>query len=116
MVIPGPLAHGDAPALCARLRTILDATDAPAIGCDVAAVRADGVTVDALARLQLTARRADRAIVLRRPSRDLVELVYLCGLAAILPLASGVEARGQPEEREEAIGVEEAVDRGDAIA
>jgi hypothetical protein len=79
-------------------------------------------TVEALARLQLAARRGGRQLVLHAPSAQLRQLVELCGLAEILPCSDGERPSGglepirQPEEREPARGVEEERDPGDAIA
>ena len=78
-------------------------------------------TVEALARLQLAARRGGRQLVLHGPCPELRELVELCGLSEVLPCAdaaagSGVEAVGQAEEREPARRVEEERDPGDPIA
>jgi anti-anti-sigma regulatory factor len=64
---------------------------------------ADLGTIDALARLQLTARRAGLHMRLRAVPRELRELLELVGLDEVL----GVEPRRQPEEREERRGVEE---------
>jgi hypothetical protein len=88
----------------------------------------DCATVDALARLQLEAGRLGRRIVLRGASPVLRELIGLAGLGSVLPClggqstaaapgpASGVEPRGEPEEREQPRGVEEERDRGDPVA
>ena len=74
------------------------------IPCDVAWVaRADVHVVDALARLQLAAKRRGRRLVLQNPSLDLADLVGLMGLAEVL----GLEPRRQPEQREQRLGVEE---------
>jgi ABC-type transporter Mla MlaB component len=67
-------------------------------------------TVDALARLKLQARRCGRELRLRNASPALVELLALAGLEEVLP----VEPGGEPEEREEALGVEEEGELGDA--
>jgi len=71
--------------------------------CDVGGLAATLVTVDALARLQLAARRSGRELVLRHASRELAALIAFVGLADALRLEPG----GQPEEREEPLGVEE---------
>ena len=77
------------------------------IPCDVAWVaRADVHVVDALARLQLAAKRRGRRLVLQNASHDLADLVGLMGLAEAL----GLEPRRQPEEWEERLGVEEERD------
>jgi len=74
------------------------------ISCDVAWIaRGDVHAVDALARLQLAAKRRGCSIVLRNASRDLAELVGLMGLAEVL----AVEPGRQAEQREERLGVEE---------
>ena len=65
----------------------------------------DVALVDALARLQLAARRAGWTMWLRESSGELRDLIDLCGLGCALAL----EADGQPEEGEE-LGVEEVVE------
>ena len=109
-MISGPLTPADAAALCERARAELERSDAEVLDCDVAALtRPDAGTVEALARLQLTARRHGRWIRLRDPSPELRELLDLFGLAEALR----VEPRRQPEEREQPLGVEERVQMGD---
>jgi hypothetical protein len=71
--------------------------------CDVGALAPDVLTVEALARLQLEARRRGHEIVLRGASDALVDLLELCGLRDVLR----VEVGGQPEQREERVRVEE---------
>ena len=66
--------------------------------------------VDALARLELEARRAGLELTVRAP-RDLVLLVAFCGLEEALGV---VELQRQPEEREERRGVEEEAELDDA--
>jgi hypothetical protein len=73
------------------------------LSCDVRALAPDALTIDALARLQLAARRVGREVALHGASRELVELIELFGLTGVLR----VEAGGQPEEREQRLGVEE---------
>ena len=73
------------------------------------ALRADAVTVDLLARLQLAARRAGLELQLRGASRDLEDLLAFVGLRDVL----GVEGGGQAEEREQGVGVEEEGELGD---
>ena len=53
---------------------------------------ADAVTIEALARLQLTARRLGRRITLRRVSPDLDRLVSFVGLADVLPACGDARA------------------------
>ena len=64
---------------------------------------ADLGIVDALARLQLAARRSGYEVAVTAAPSDLVELIELAGLSDVL----GVEPRRQAEEREERLGVEE---------
>ena len=74
-----------------------------AIVCDVGAISADIHSIDALARLQLAARRLELELRLRNGSRDLLDLIAFAGLRDVLR----VEMGGQPEQREEHVGVEE---------
>ena len=53
----GPIARDDLTGLCARVGSLLSASRSSVAYCDVASVAPDAVTVDALARLQLAARR-----------------------------------------------------------
>jgi ABC-type transporter Mla MlaB component len=57
----------------------------PIVFCDVQGVRADAAVVDALARLQLAARRQHCQVRLRGASRELRELVAFMGLGDVLP-------------------------------
>jgi anti-anti-sigma regulatory factor len=66
-------------------------------------------TVDALARLQLSARRLGRRLRLREVPIELRELIELAGLSRVL----GVEPVGQAEEWEVALDVEKRVQPGD---
>jgi ABC-type transporter Mla MlaB component len=110
LVISGPLTPSDAAALCERARSELERSGAEVLVCDVAALtHPDAGTVEALARLQLTARRLGRRVRLRDPPRELRELLDLFGLDDVLR----VEPRRQPEEREQPLGVEERVEMGD---
>jgi hypothetical protein len=68
--------------------------------------------VDALARMHLLARRAGCRIELRRAGRELCELVELMGLRGVLR----VKMRGESEQREEVLGVEEERDPAEPIA
>lgn len=84
--------------------------------CDVSAlVDPDLGTVDALARMQLTVRRLGGTIRLRGTSDRLHELLVLAGLREVLPPCPElcVQAVGEAEQREEALGVEEEADAGD---
>lgn len=80
----GPIARDDMPGLCDRVCSLLQGTGASVAFCDVAGVAADAVTVDALARLQLAARRHRCVIRLRDVSDDLRALVAFMGLQDVL--------------------------------
>ena len=73
------------------------------IVCDVRSVVPDGPALDALARLQLNARRLGLELLLCNASSELLELIAFAGLDEVLR----VELQGQPKEREERLRVEE---------
>lgn len=83
--IRGPLARPDLPGLCDRVCALLAAHGPGEARCDVAGIDADAVAVDALARLQLAARRRGCRVRLRNCSPALRELVALMGLEDVLP-------------------------------
>ena len=92
LVLSGPIARADVPALCERARLLLEGGGAGPVGCDVGALVApDVVTVDALARLQLTARRLGGRVRLLHACGELQELLVLMGMSDVLP--RGVTAR-----------------------
>ena len=116
LVISGPVGRAGIPGLCERGRALLESTDADHVVCDVGAlIDPDAATVDALAHLQLTARRFGRPIRLHRACGRLQELLALMGLADVVPLAPRLllEPRGKTEEREPATGVQKESDPGD---
>ena len=87
--------------------------------CDLAGLTdADLATVEALARLQLIARRLGITVEVRGAPGELRELLEFAGLADVVrcsePLA--VEAGRQPEQGEELRGVEEEGNPADPIA
>jgi ABC-type transporter Mla MlaB component len=82
--ISGPIEREDVPGLCRRLCALLERTRAPVAWCDVSGVAAEAVTVDALARLQLAARRHRCQIRLRGASDELRDLVAFMGLEDVL--------------------------------
>jgi ABC-type transporter Mla MlaB component len=88
LVVVGPVADGDAGALCSHLRTLIGARDGPGtdVVCDVRGLAADVAGVETLARLALTARRLGCSISLRDASDELVRLLAFCGLRGVLPL------------------------------
>jgi ABC-type transporter Mla MlaB component len=82
--ISGPIARADLAALCTRVCALMEGSGSPLALCDVRTVAADAVTVDALARLQLAARRHDCQFRLRGASPELRELVAFMGLRDVL--------------------------------
>jgi mannose-6-phosphate isomerase-like protein (cupin superfamily)/ABC-type transporter Mla MlaB component len=95
--ISGPIAPADLPGLCSRVCAILGETGSVA-RCDVSGVEPDAVCVDALARLQLAARRRGCCVSLENASDALRDLVELMGLTHVLP-ANDARARfGHPAE------------------
>jgi anti-anti-sigma regulatory factor len=99
------LTRADIPGLCADLADRLRGHVGHMVVCDVRAVaRPDVVTVEALARLRVTARRHGCTLVIVGAGPELRALIHLLGLSQPL---------GQSEEREEPGGVEEVVDARD---
>jgi ABC-type transporter Mla MlaB component len=89
LVVGASVCPADVAALADRLGAYLsEAGDAGAVHCDVAAItRPDAATLDALARLQLAARRLGCRITLRGANRRLRDLLALTGLSEVLPVA-----------------------------
>jgi ABC-type transporter Mla MlaB component len=83
--ITGPITRADLPGLCDRVCAVLTGSGAAVALCDVSGIEPDAVTVDALARLQLAARRSGCQVRLRNASRGLRELVAFMGLRDVLP-------------------------------
>jgi len=86
VAIRGPLAREDLPDLYERVCALLGGAGAGAdvVVCDVQGIAADTVSVDALARLQLAARRHRCRIELRHASPELRELIAFMGLEHVL--------------------------------
>ena len=119
LVVGPSIERADAPVLCRSLAALVAGCEGAVVECDLAALaRADAATVDALARLQLTARRAGCSIRLRNPSAEILALIDLIGLRDVLPPCGALprESKREPEHRVEALGVEEEGDPGDPVA
>ena len=116
LVLSGPITRDAISAMCERARRLLEGCDAGPVSCDVGALaEPDAITIDALARLQLTARRLGVRVELRGTCEELEDLLRLTGLLEVLTgggamVASAVEAWGEPELREQAFRVEEEAD------
>lgn len=81
----GPMiVRADVPALCERLARAPTTT----VICDLSELaRVDAVTVEALARLHLTARRLNRRLIVRGADDRLLTLLTFLGLRDVLPFA-----------------------------
>jgi hypothetical protein len=107
--VGGMVTRADIPVLCSELARLLRGRDGDVVICEVAAVvQPDVVTVEALARLRLTARRHGWRLVVSGAGPELLQLVRLLGVADALP-----QAGRQSEQGEQAGGVEEIVDGRD---
>ena len=118
--VPSRPDRGDVDAMCrdlveaARLAG-LERRIVETICCDAAAATDPDVgTIEALARLALTARRLGRPFALAGASPDLLDLLALTGLERLARL--GVEIEREAEERKETLGVEKEGDPGDPTA
>ncbi|MEV8321369.1 STAS domain-containing protein [Streptomyces sp. NPDC059900] len=108
LTLTGTLDKEKTHGLCEEARATLQATGAEVLVCDVAGVGPPVLAaIDALARLQLTARRADGRIRVRNAAPALRELLDLVGL----PIE--VEVGRQAEQREPPGRVQEAVEARD---
>lgn len=83
--IRGPLQRSDLQGLCDRVCALFARSGADVAFCDVCDVEPDAVAVDALARMQLGARRNGCQVRLRDVSPELRELVVFMGLRDVLP-------------------------------
>jgi ABC-type transporter Mla MlaB component len=82
--LSAPMARTDLQPLCDCVCRLVERTGADVALCDVSRLDPSAVTVDALARLQLAARRRGCEVRLRRPSNELRKLVDFMGLAGVL--------------------------------
>jgi ABC-type transporter Mla MlaB component len=118
LVLSGPIDRAHIDRLCQRVLGLLERTDADLVICDVGAlVDPDAVTVEALCRLQLTARRLGRRVQLLDACGQLRDLLTLTGLSGVVPCGDlPLEPSGQAEQREQARGIEEERDPADPVA
>ncbi len=117
LVLSGPIVRADIPGICERARALLLGADT--LVCDVRDLGTpDDGTIEALARVQLTARRLGRDVRFRGAGAALREALELLGLRDVLDVgpASGVQTRRQAEQREQALGIQEEADPGDPAA
>jgi hypothetical protein len=110
--LTGRIGPDDAERLCDCVCARVAAGEDGPLACDVDAVESPDLgTVDALARMALTARRLGHRVELQRARPELRELLELAGLGSL-----AVEVVRQAEQWEEALGVEEEDDPADPIA
>jgi ABC-type transporter Mla MlaB component len=83
--VRGPISRADLPGICEVACALLAGSNADVALCDVSGVDPDAVTIDALARLQLAARRHGCQFRLRHASSELLELLAFMGLRDVLP-------------------------------
>jgi len=99
--LAGRIGPDHAEALCDCVCARVAAGEDGPLSCDVAAVEdPDMGTVDALARMALTARRLGRRVELRRARPELRELLELAGLGGL-----SVEASQMRDDRADACDV-----------
>jgi ABC-type transporter Mla MlaB component len=84
LVLGGPISRADLPVLCNRVGAVLEESGAEVIVCDVAKAEPDAVTVDALARVRLAARRHGCDARVRGASSELMALLDFAGLRDVL--------------------------------
>lgn len=118
LALSGTVTPEDLPDLVSHVRGLLETSAVERIVCDVEALAdPDLATVDALARLQLAARRRGRRVTLVGASTRLGELLDICGLDEAIPPCRGliVDARREPEQWKQRGSVEEEHDPGDPV-
>jgi anti-anti-sigma regulatory factor len=115
LFVGASIASAAVPELCDSVRRLLATRGAELVTCDVAELAHPGPTaIDALARLQLTARRLGRSVRLRNARVELCDLLALTGLRDELPVCAGLltQPHRQAEQREQ-IRIDEEVDPAD---
>ena len=84
VAIRGPLQRTDLPGLYTRVCALFTANPGATLACDVTEVAVDAVAVEALARLQLGARRHGCTVRLLSAPRELIELAAFMGLEDVV--------------------------------
>jgi ABC-type transporter Mla MlaB component len=84
VTIRGPLQRTDLPGLYTRVCALFTANRGATLVCDVTEVAVDAVAVEALARLQLGARRHGCSVRLVSAPRELIDLVSFMGLRDVI--------------------------------
>jgi ABC-type transporter Mla MlaB component len=118
LVMSGPIPPADVRRLCERVRLLLERSQGDLVICDSDALDdPDAVTVDFLARLQLTARRLGRRVRLLDACGELQDLLELTGLSEVVPSSGelGLYPGRKPEQREPSRGIQEEADTADPV-
>ena len=118
-MVEGSIDGADVPALCDRVRVELNGGRPDMVVLEVGAlISPDLVTINALARARLIARRDGCELLLADASSELRDLLELAGLAEAVPCEEGsaLDAERQPKGREEPRGVEEERDPPDLVS
>lgn len=120
LALSGTIVPEAVPDLCAQLRALLAAGHAATVVLDVAGVVGpDLVTVEAVARLQLTAKRAGATVQLLNACEWLRAQLRFVGLDAVVPCAedgeSAVKSSRQPQVGEQGVDGEEVVQPDDPL-
>lgn len=84
VTIRGPLQRTDLPGLYTRVCALFTANRGATLVCDVTEVAVDAVAVEALARLELGARRHGCSVRLVSAPRELIDLVSFMGLRDVI--------------------------------
>jgi ABC-type transporter Mla MlaB component len=84
VTLRGPLQRTDLPGLYTRVCALLTANSGATLVCDVTRVAIDAVAVEALARLQLGARRHGCTVRLLSAPRELIDLASFMGLEDVV--------------------------------
>jgi ABC-type transporter Mla MlaB component len=86
LILSGPIARDAVPSLLERVRMVLEEGEGDLIVCDVGALDdPDADTLDLLCRLQLTAKRLGRRVLLRDACGELRDLLAWTGLTEVMP-------------------------------
>ncbi len=114
--IGGRLERAHIPTLCREFSALLGSSRAQVVVCDVGGlIDPDCVAIDAVARLQLAARRRGATVTLLRASNELKELLEFIGLENVIRQYETllVDPLGETEHGEQALGVEKEIEPND---
>jgi ABC-type transporter Mla MlaB component len=99
LTVEGSLDAAAIPGLGERLASLIQRSGTDLVTCDVGVLDScDLVVIDALARMELIARRLGCTVQVSRASDQLVELIAFAGLQEVLPVCrpDGGGAPGAP--------------------